>query len=112
MKPTLARGRPGRYASAMRPSQALDAHRAELRNLVARFGVLRPRVFGSVVTGSDAEDSDLDLLVDPTPGTTLLTLAALQNEAERLLGVSVDVQTPKSISARFRVQVLKQALAV
>ena len=96
----------------MRPSQALNAHRAELRNLVARFGVLRPRVFGSVLTGSDAEDSDLDLLVDPTPGTTLLTLAALQNEAERLLGVSVDVQTPKSISARFRDQVLKQALAV
>jgi hypothetical protein len=52
------------------------------------------------------------LLVDPTPGTTLLTLAALQNEAERLLGVSVDVQTPKSLSARFRDQVLKQALAV
>jgi len=54
-------------------------------------------VFGSVATESDAEDSDLDLLVDPTPGTTLLTLAALQNEAERLLGVSVDVQSPKSL---------------
>jgi predicted nucleotidyltransferase len=52
----------------MKPSQALDANRAELRKLVARFGVLQPRVFGSVVTGSDAEDSDLDLLVDPVPG--------------------------------------------
>lgn len=44
-----------------------------------RFGVLRPRVFGSVVAGTDAEDSDLDLLVDPAPTTTLLTLARLQN---------------------------------
>lgn len=96
----------------MKPSQALDVHRAELRDLVARFGFLHPRVFGSVATGSDAEDSDLDLLVDPVPGTTLLTIAALQNEAERLLGVSVDVQTPKSISTRFRDQVLKQALPV
>jgi predicted nucleotidyltransferase len=96
----------------MKPSQALNAHRTELRDLVARFGVLRPRVFGSVVTGSDAEDSDLDLLVDPTPGTTLLTLAALQNEAERLLGVSVDLQTPRSLSARFREQILSQALAL
>jgi predicted nucleotidyltransferase len=96
----------------MKPSQALEAHRAELRTLVARFGFLQPRVFGSVATGSDAENSDLDLLVDPTPGTTLLALAALQNEAERLLGVPVDVQTPKSIAARFRDQVLKQALAV
>jgi predicted nucleotidyltransferase len=96
----------------MKPSEALQAHRAELRQLVSRFGLLHPRVFGSVVTGADAENSDLDLLVDPTPGTTLLTLAALQNEAEQLLGVSVDVQTPRSISARFRDHVLKTALAV
>ncbi len=96
----------------MRPSEALDAHRTELRALIARYGVLQPRVFGSVVTGSDGEDSDLDLLVDPTPSTTLLTLAALQNAAERLLGVSVDIQTPKSISSRFRDQVIAQALAV
>jgi len=54
----------------------------------------------------------LDLLVDAPPGTTLLTLAALQNEAERLLGVPVDVQTPGSISVRFREHVLKTALAV
>lgn len=96
----------------MKPSEALQAHRFELRQLVARFGLLHPRVFGSVVTGVDAENSDLDLLVDPAPGTTLLTLAALQNEAERLLGVSVDVQTPRSISTRFRDHVLKTALAV
>jgi len=96
----------------MKPSEALQAHRTELRLLVSRFGLLHPRVFGSVVTGADAEDSDLDLLVDPPPGTTLLTLAALQNEAERLLGVRVDVQTPGSISVRFRDQVLKTALAI
>lgn len=96
----------------MKPSDALQAHRTELRQLAARFGVLHPRVFGSVAVGTDAEDSDLDLLVDPTPATTLLTIAGLQNEAERILGVRVDVQTPKSISRRFREQVLKQAVPV
>jgi predicted nucleotidyltransferase len=96
----------------MKPSEALQAHRTELRLLVGRMGLLHPRVFGSAATGSDAEDSDLDLLVDPPPGTTLLTLAALQNEAERLLGVPVDVQTPRSISVRFRDHMLKTALGV
>jgi len=96
----------------MKPSEALQAHRTELRLLVSRLGLLHPRVFGSVAAGSDSEDSDLDLLVDPPPGTTLLTLAALQNEAEQLLGVSVDVQTPRSISVRFRDHVLKTARAV
>lgn len=94
----------------MKPSQALAAHRAELRQLVARHGLLRPRVFGSVVHGADTERSDLDLLVDTTPATTLLTLAKLQNEAEDLLGVSVDVQTPESISARFRERALHEAI--
>lgn len=94
----------------MRPSETLDIHRDELRKLAARFGVRHPRVYGSVVTGTDAEDSDLDLLIDAPRGTTLLKLAALQNEAERLLGVPVDVQTPHSISTRFRDKVLKEAV--
>lgn len=98
--------------NTMRPSDALNAYRAELRELVIRLGVLRPRVFGSVITGTDSEDSDLDLLVDPTPTTTLLTLARLQDEAEALLGVTVDVQTPGSLSHRFRHQVLQQAVPV
>lgn len=29
------------------------------------------RVFGSVIRGDDTGDSDLDLLIDPTPDTTL-----------------------------------------
>jgi uncharacterized protein len=94
----------------MKPSQALDLHRAELRELVARHGVLRPRVFGSVVHGNDTDESDLDLLVDATSTTTLLTLAGLQIEAERLLHVPVDVRTPKDLSRKFRDQVLEEAV--
>lgn len=101
-----------RIRELMRPSDALKAHRTELRQLASRFGVLRPRVFGSVVTGADSEESDLDLLVDPVSTTTLLTLARLQNEAEALLGVAVDVQTPGSLSRRFRDRVLEQAVPV
>ena len=86
----------------MKPSEALRRYRAELRDIVTRHGALRPRVFGSAVHGDDTEESDLDLLVDPTPLTTLMTLAAIQMEAERLLGVHVDVLTPKSLPQKFR----------
>lgn len=96
----------------MKPSQALNAHRVELRQIAARHGVLRPRIFGSVLHGEDTEDSDLDLLVDPTPSTTLLTLASLQIEAEQLLGVPVDVLTPKALPKRSRDRVLQEAAAL
>ncbi len=52
------------------------------------------RVFGSVLRGQDTDSSDLDILIDPTPETTLMDVAAIQVELQRLLGVSVDVLTP------------------
>ena len=96
----------------MKPSLALKNHRDELRAIVARHGAARPRIFGSAVRGDDSDDSDLDLLVEPTEATTLMTLAAIQREAERLLGVHVDVLTPKSLPARFRDRVLSEAVPI
>jgi predicted nucleotidyltransferase len=93
----------------LKPSEALSAHRDELRQLVSRYNVMRPRVYGSVLTGKDGEDSDLDLLVDPTERTTLFTLVGLEHEAQQLLGVHVSVLTPKDLPVKFRDKVLQQA---
>ncbi len=92
---------------AMKPSEALTAHRDELRQLVSRYSVTRPRVYGSVLTGADDEESDL--LVDATTSTTLFTLVGLEHEAEQLLGVRVSVLTPGFLSRKFRDRVLDQA---
>lgn len=70
------------------------------------------RVFGSVVHGDDHEGSDLDILIDPTPTTTLMDVAKIQVELENLLGVSVDVLTPKALPEKFRGQVLAEAVPV
>ena len=93
----------------MKPSEALAAHREELRELVTRHGLTRPRVYGSVLRGTDTEESDLDLLVDATEKTTLFTLTRLERAAQELLGVKVSVLTPGDLPAKFRDRVLKQA---
>jgi len=105
----IAESRPVGYLVDMKPADALDANRSELRRLVARHGVLRPRIFGSVLKQADTETSDLDLLVDPSDSTTLLSLAALQIEAEALLGVRVSVLTPDALPRQFRAEVLAEA---
>ena len=69
-------------------------------------------MFGSVLHGADQDGSDLDLLVDALPGTTLFDLGGLQGELEDLLGVSVDVLTPGDLPAKFRQQVLAEAQPV
>ena len=70
------------------------------------------RVFGSALHGDDTEDSDLDLLVEPTPETTLMDIAKIQVEVAKLLNVSVDVLTPNALPDKFRTQVLTEAAAI
>ncbi len=93
----------------MKPSEALVRHHAELRQLVSRYGLPHPRVFGSVLSGTDTDDSDLDLLVDPAESTSLLTIAGLKIDAEQLLGVPVSVLTPNGLPPNFRNKVLQRA---
>ncbi|WP_217996275.1 nucleotidyltransferase domain-containing protein, partial [Pseudomonas meliae] len=53
---------------------------------MSRFRVTNPRIFGSVLRGTDLDGSDLDLLVDALPGATLLDLGDLEDELKSLLG--------------------------
>lgn len=96
----------------MRPSAALDKKRVAVREAPARFRAANPRIFGSVLHGTDKEGSDLDVLVDALPGATLFDLGGLQVELEELLGVSVDLLTPDDLPLKFRAQVLTEAIPV
>jgi uncharacterized protein len=53
--------------------------------------------------GHDTETSDLDVLVDPIPGTTLLDLRGQQVLLEDLLGVQVDLLTPGDLPRRHAI---------
>jgi len=97
----------------MKPSEALRLHRNDIRRVVELNGARNPRVFGSALRGDDADDSDLDLLVDPIEGTTTLTsLVRIKREVEILTGVTTDVLTPMALHERFRQRVLAEATAV
>lgn len=96
----------------MKPSHALDVHRAAIRKVVAMHRARNARVFGSVLRGQDTPDSDLDILVEPLPGATLFDISALQLELRELLGVPVDVLTPGALPDKFRDAVLREAQPV
>jgi hypothetical protein len=96
----------------MRPSEVFEQNRAVIRELVARRRTTNPRVFGSVLHGTDREGSDIDILVDTLPSTTLLDLGGLQVELEETLGVPVQIVTPRELSRYFRDRVLAEAQPV
>ena len=94
----------------VKPSEALERHRETIRQVVEANRARNPRIFGSVVRGEDAEDSDLDVLVDALPGATLFDLGAIQIEREERLGVPVDLLTLDDIHPKFRSYVLQEAV--
>jgi predicted nucleotidyltransferase len=83
----------------MRPSIAVRENTDRIRAIIARYPVRNARIFGSAARGDDSDGSDLDLLVEPTDATTLFDLAGLKLELEALLGVGVDIATPRALRA-------------
>lgn len=96
----------------MRPSEALSLHRIRIREIALSHHVSGVRVFGSALRGDDVSGSDLDLLVEPTPQTTMMDIGAIRFELKNLLGLEVDVLTPNGLPAKFRDQVLREAIPV
>jgi len=96
----------------MRPSLVFAAHREDIRRVVESHHARNARVFGSVAQGRDTEESDLDILVDPTPETTLFDIGVIRHELLQLLGVPVDVLTPNALPEKFRATVLAEAVPV
>jgi hypothetical protein len=93
----------------MKPSIALDLKRSAVREATGRFHTANPRIFGSVLHGTNQDGSDLDLLVDALPGVTLFDLGGLQVELETLLGVHIDLFTPGDLLPTYRAQILAEA---
>jgi len=97
----------------MRPSEALERHREDIRRLTASRRAANPRVFGSTARGDDVDGSDLDILVDTVPGTTtLFDLGGLFEDLKAALGVPIDLVTIRELPNAIRAKVLAEAKPV
>lgn len=84
-------------AVRVRPSEALRAHREDVRAAITRHHGSDPMVAGSTARGDDDVNSDLDLMVTFEPGTTdLVDLMDLVDELEHITGVRVDVMSGRT----------------
>jgi len=92
--------------------QRVAAHRGELREVLRRHGVTNPEIFGSAARGDDHEGSDVDILVDFPPGTSIIDIIGIQNELEDLLGVHVDLVPRNGLKERVRVRAAKDLIAL
>jgi predicted nucleotidyltransferase len=81
----------------------------QILEIARRNGATSVRVFGSRARGDFRPDSDLDLLIDAAPGTSLFDLARMKDALTALVGVEVDIVTVGGLRARVKEEVLREA---
>lgn len=80
--------------------------------VLERYGVRRAGVFGSYARSEADSESDLDLLVDLPPGSSLLDLVGLQLDLRDAIGIEVDANTYNAIHPMLREAILADEVRI
>lgn len=94
----------------MKLGPMLEKRKDEILTISKRYGARNVRIFGSRAREDSSETSDLDLLVEMRPSSSLLDLVAIKQDLEDLLGCKVDVVTESSLSPYIKDEILKEAV--
>ena len=87
-------------------------NREAIIRIAGRHGATEVRLIGSVARGEARADSDVDLLVTWSEGTSLLDQAALMLELEKLLGRKVDIASDGWVKPSIRESAYRDAIAL
>ena len=93
-------------------TSAVISLREQITPILKDRGVLRAGVFGSYARGEESSGSDLDLLVELPPGSSLFDLVGLQPDLSEELGVEVDAHTYRSLHPLLRDRILKEEVQI
>lgn len=88
----------------------LRQRRRQLLAAAKKHGASNVKVFGSVARGEDTPDSDIDILVDLSPRSSLITLGRLERSLSDVLGVPVDVVPAEGLRPAVRAEAEKEAI--
>ena len=96
-------------ARASAKKRAILRFRPAILRITKRYGATNIRVFGSFARGEQGRRSDIDLLVDLSDDSTLLSHAGLKVDLEEALGRKVDVVSACSIKPLLRASIFADA---
>jgi predicted nucleotidyltransferase len=80
--------------------------------VLQQYGVRRAGVFGSYARADATADSDLDLLVELPPGSSLFDLVGLQLDLSETLDIEVDANTYNAIHPLLREGILAEEIRI
>jgi hypothetical protein len=87
----------------------INSYKVQIIPILKRYSVPKAAFFGSIAGGSYvAGKSDIDILVQPPRGMSLLDFVGLKQDIEDAVGVDVDLVSYDGISKYLRDGILSQ----
>jgi predicted nucleotidyltransferase len=90
----------------------INLHRAQIREIVLAHHASNARILDATTFAQYAENVSFSILIDPGSEITLFDIGAIRYELRKLLGVVVEVLTPKSLPEVIREVVINKALPI
>ncbi|MCW5199853.1 nucleotidyltransferase family protein [Desulfobulbus sp. F1] len=91
----------------------LERIQQQKKNILAiarQHGLVRLRLFGSVVRGEETPQSDIDLLVDLEPGRSMFDLGGALIQLQELLRRKVDIVTEGGLHWYLKEKIMQEAV--
>lgn len=79
--------------------------------VLKKHGIKKAGIFGSFVRGEEKENSDIDILIQPTKGMGL-EFVGVKLELEDELGRRIDLVSYKGIHPLLKKQILKEEVRI
>ena len=94
----------------MELTDLIQLKRKEILEIAGRYGARKIYIFGSIARNEARPGSDIDFLVELESGRSLFDLGGMLYDLRELLGVEVDVVTPKGLRPRIKEEVIREAI--
>jgi len=89
--------------------EIIQEHKKDLRD---KYGVEMIGIFGSYVRGEQAEDSDIDVLVELENPIGFFRFLELEEHLEKITGLKVDLVTKKALKPVMGKYILDELVAI
>ena len=90
----------------------LEQYQKLILPVLQRYLIKRAAFFGSFAKGTNTAKSDVDLLIEPSKGFTIIEYFELEREISTLTNRKVDIVEFSAIKSSIREEVLSSAISI
>lgn len=93
-------------------AESIKAIGSIIINVLKKHSIRKASIFGSYARGEQRRNSDIDILIEPAKGMSLLDISGLKIELEDTLNRKVDIISYKYIHPYLKESILKSEIKI